>query len=262
MKLYIHADMEGASGIMFPQQTDVNSARYENARQFLINDINVVVQIAKEAGADDIVVCDTHFGGFSGGQIDLTHMHADAEYESWNYGRILPSLDASYAGVVLLAHHAKAGTLNGFLDHTVSSQTIFDYKINGKSVGELGIEAAVAGHFDVPVIMVSGDDKTAEEARALFGDVECAVVKYGLSRNRARCLSMEKAHAVLRDTMSRALESIDRFKPFKPDLPATVEVTYCRSDFADEAQAKCNGERVDSRTVRRTIASLKELPAL
>lgn len=259
MKIYIHADMEGASGIYLPQQVEPGQARFDNGRALLMADINAAVRAAKDAGATGVVVCDTHTGGFGGGQLDLDKMAAGAQYESWDYSGLLPALDESFAGVILLAHHAKAGTLGGFLDHTIASATIFDYRINGVSVGEIGVEAAYAGHFGVPVIMVSGDDKTAVEARALLGEVECAVVKTGLSRNRARCLAPADAHALLRAAVQRALGSPGRFRPFRPTLPAVVEVTYARSDYADEAAAKPGCERVDGRTVRRTLTALRDL---
>src|SRR5690606_13044920 len=101
----------------------------------------------------EVIVADTHGGG---GQLRLAEMDDRAIYELPGAGMMMPSLDRDFAGVILLGHHARAGTLNGFLDHTMNSKAWFEYRLNGQVIGEIGIEAAFAGHFGVPVIMVSG----------------------------------------------------------------------------------------------------------
>ena len=171
----------------------------------------------------------------------------------------MPALDVSYDGVILLGHHARAGTQNGFLDHTMNSRQWFEYRINGQAVGEIGIEAAYAGQFGVPVIAVSGDEAAVREAQALLGPVEGAVVKWGVGRNRARCLALPAAHQAIRDAVARGIKAIDRMAPFQPELPAVVELTLYRSDFADAYAARPGVERVGARTVRRRIESLLDI---
>jgi D-amino peptidase len=122
-------------------------------------------------------------------------------------------------------------------------------------LGEIGIEAAYASHYDVPVIMVSGDHAAAQEAREILADVEIAVVKWGIGRNRAKCLSPAKAHEIIRGAMTKALSSIHKFRPFKVLLPATVQLTLYRSDMADEFAARQGVKRIDARTVQFQIAS-------
>jgi D-amino peptidase len=126
-------------------------------------------------------------------------------------------------------------------------------------VGEIGIEAAYAGHYGVPVIMVSGDQATAEEARTLLGDVECATVKWGIGRNKARCVSLPAARDAIREAARRAVSRAGVFKPFQPTLPVTLQLTLYRSDMAEEYAARVGVERVDARTVRRVVHSLKEI---
>jgi D-amino peptidase len=126
-------------------------------------------------------------------------------------------------------------------------------------VGEIGIEAAYAGHFGVPVIAVSGDEAAVREAQELLGPVEGAVVKWGIGRNRARCLSLPNAHQAIRDAVARALGSIRDIEPFQPALPAVVELTLYRSDMADAYAAKPGVERVGARTVRRQVDSLLDI---
>ena len=256
MKIYILADMEGISGIRMPEQVSKERPEYGPACELMMQDINVAIEAAFDAGAMEVVACDTHG---SGGQVEVAKMDPRAVYETPNSGQIMPALDATFAGVVLLGHHARAGTLSAFLDHTMSSEAWFEYRVNGQAVGEIGIEAAWAGHFDVPVIAVSGDGATAAEAKDLLGDVECAVVKWAVGRNRARCFALPEAHRRIREAVGAAVRSAGRFKPWKPSLPATVQLTLYRSDMADRMAAQADIERVDARTVRKTVSSLKDL---
>ncbi len=257
MKIYILADMEGIAGIRMIEQVRIGSAEYGPACKLMMADMNAAIDAAFAAGATEVVACDTHGGG---GQVALAEMDARATYETPNARRIMPSLDRETAGLVLLGHHAKAGTLNGFLDHTMSSESWFEYRINGQAVGEIGIEAAYAAHFGVPVIAVSGDAAAAEEARALLGNVECAVVKHGIGRNRAHCVALPEAHQRIRAAVSAAVRDVRRYTPWAPALPATVELTMYRSDLAEHYAGRAGIERIDARTLRAQITALSELP--
>jgi len=260
MKIYILADMEGISGIRtMPMVQRDSPGEYAEGRRLMMEDMNAAIEAAFANGATEVVACDTHGGG---GQVIMREMDPRAVYETpaqSSGGRVMPALDESFDGVILLGHHARAGTLNGFLDHTMNSREWFEYRINGQPVGEIGIEAAYAGHFGVPVIAVSGDEAAVREAQELLGPVEGAVVKWGVGRNRARSLALPAAHQAIRDAVARALASIQRMTPFQPALPAVVELTLYRSDFADAFAAKPGVERVDARTVRRTVDSLMDV---
>ncbi len=257
MKIYILADMEGISGIRRMEEVKSEFASdYAHGCQLMMQDINVVVDACFNAGATEVVVADTHGGG---GQVRMGDMDQRAVYEIPGKGMMMPSLDETFDGVILFGHHAKAGTVDGFLDHTMSSAAWFEYRLNDVEMGEIGIEAAWAGQFDVPVIMVQGDEATAREAKETLGEVECAVVKWGVGRNKAKCLPLTKAHAVVRETAERAVKNCKTFKPFKPTMPGTIQVTYYRSDMADGYHSKSDIERIDGRTIRKKITSLKDV---
>lgn len=262
MKIYILADMEGISGIHRMEQVQRESPEYAQGCQLMMDDINVAIEAAFHAGASEVVACDTH----GGGQVDIARMDARALYENPGPGMMMPSLDESFAGLVLLGHHAMAGTSNAFLDHTMKSSTWFEFTINGLPAGEIGIEAAYAGHFGVPVIAVSGDEATAVETRQLLGDVECAVVKTAIGRNRATCVSIEEAHRRIREAVSKGVKEASRHKPWKPELPATLELTVYRTDMADvyaSTQAVLAGvERVGPRTLRARIEKFSDIRVL
>lgn len=258
MKVYILCDMEGVSGIRLWDQVRREHPRYAEGRQLMMGDINAAIGGAFDGGATEVVACDTHAGG---GQVAVAEMDARAVYEMPTAnGGMMPALDENFAGVILLGHHARAGTRGGFLDHTMNSREIFEVRINGRAVGEIGIEAAYAGHFGVPVILVSGDAATAAEAKDLLAPVECAVVKWGLERNKARCLPIPKAEEAIRKTAALAVRRAagGEFSPFRPDLPATIEMTLYRSDYC-ERYVRPGVERVGARTVQRRINSLADV---
>lgn len=254
MKIYILADMEGISGIRKIEEVQADQQQeYNYGKSLMIKDLNAAIDGCFKGGATEVVAADTHFGG---GQLDMHLMDDRACYEIPNKGLIMPSLDETFDGVILLGHHAKAGTIDSFLDHTMSSTTWFDYRLNDISMGEIGIEAAWAGHYKVPIIMVSGDEATAHEAGALLGDVETAVVKWAVGRNRAKCLSLKNAHDLITNTAERAVMRAADFSAFTPDLPCRIELTFYRSDVADTYSGRAGIQRIDARTIGKTVHSL------
>jgi D-amino peptidase len=264
MKIYILADMEGISGIRKIEQVQPGGSEYwAEGVPLMEADIEAAVAGCRAGGATEVIVADTHA---SGGQLRLSKMGDAAVYEMPGPDPapqcMMPGLDDTFAGLILLGHHGMAGTVNGFLDHSFDSSRVFEMRLNGRPIGEIGIEAAYAGHFNVPVIMVSGDEAAAVEARDFLGDVECAVVKWGVGRNRARCLPVGQARELIRAAARRAVQRAatkDAFKPYKPDLPATLEVTYYRSDYAEQAMFERWWQRIDARTVRREVTSLRDV---
>ena len=257
MKIYILCDMEGISGIRYPEQVQsANAADYEEGRALMIADVNAAVEGCFRGGATEVLVCDTHGGG---GQLRLEQMDPRATYERPAQAKMMPSLDESFAGVMLLGHHAMAGTVGAFLDHTMSSAKWFEYRLNDQPLGEIGIEAAFAGHFNVPVILVSGDETACKEARATLGAVETAVVKWALGRNRARCLHPSAARQRITELAAKAVANAKGYKPFKPAVPATIQLTLYRTDYAEEYLNRPHVERVNARTIRVKIQSLADM---
>ncbi len=257
MKLYVMTDMEGISGIHLMSQVKKEfPADYAYGKRKLTEEINFVVDTLCKLGAEKIVVRDGHSGGWN---INLGDMDGRAEYEPPCL-HSLATLDESFDGLIILGQHSKAGTLNGFLDHTINSKEWFSYKINGMEVGEIGLLAARAGAVGVPVLAVTGDLKAAEEAKALLGEenVSCAAIKQGVGRNWANCLPLDKARKTIADTLAEAVTRIGRVKPYQPQLPATLELTFYRSDFADRYNGMEEWTRKDARTIAKTITSFKE----
>ncbi|MEM1997775.1 MAG: M55 family metallopeptidase [Candidatus Bathyarchaeia archaeon] len=259
MKIYVLTDMEGISGIWRPEQVQKGNPEYERSRKLLCEDVNAAVRGAFEGGATEVVVLDGHGDG---NNFILELLDNRAIYETVKSPlEVMPSLDENFSGLMQVGCHAMAGTLNGFLDHTQSSISWFNFYVNGRKFGEIGQAGAYAGAFGVPVIMVTGDKAACEEARTFFGDIEVVAVKEGLGRNKAKCIAPERAHEMIHDAAVRAIRRAKsgEFKPFILEAPIEMRLELCRSDYADEYAARPGVERLDARTLRKTIRSAREI---
>lgn len=257
MKIYMLWDMEGVSGLFTREhawwwEANARPSVAQEGRRLLTDDVNSAAAAALEAGATELVVCDTHHGG---GNFLWDQLLADPRI-TYETRSSMPSIDESFAGLMLLGHHAKAGTLNAFMDHA-QSLSWFDFQINGMSVGEIGMETCYAGHWDVPLIMVQGDDAACREAESQFPGVVTAAVKRGVSFSCASGPAPEVARAL---TARKIAEAIDKartgkLKPYKPTLPMTVRLTTTTTGEADRYARKPGVRRVDGRTVEALVAS-------
>jgi len=251
MKIYIMSDMEGVSGIHCAEYVRPGNHQYTEGRRLLTADVNAAVEGALAGGADQVYVSDTH-GGCDHFIIEDLHQAAIVDHNATGWWG---ELDETFDGVFMTCAHAMAGTQNAFLDHTQSSASVYNFRLNGRACGELGQFACMAGHFGVPVVLVTGDRAACEEAREFFPGVETAEVKWARSRLRAVCLSPEKGQALIRDAAARAVKLCKTVKPFKVKTPIEVVWEYFRTEFADSHAKRPGVDRIDSRAVRYTVDS-------
>ena len=250
MKVYIFSDMEGVSGIARPEYTDPASPKYAEGRALLTADMNAAIAGCFDGGATEVVARDAHWSGdnFISEDID-----ARATIDHGARGQWWGCLDRSFDAAMIVGQHAMAGTVDAFLDHTQSSTSWYEFRINGKLTGEIGQFAAMAGHFGVPVVMLSGDRAATVEAKRLLGAIEVASVKYGVGRQSAVCLAPKKARSLIHDAAMRGVKLSRKIKPYRPRLPMVLTVRFTRADHADECAFKPGNRRLDARTVRRTV---------
>jgi D-amino peptidase len=262
LKIYMICDMEGTSGLFDRDQTwykskGVSKEVAEQGIKLMIDDVNSAVAAALKAGADRVIVCDVHGGG---GNLRLDQMLKDPRvtYELHERSfdnsvrRWMPGLDATVSGVMLMGHHAKAGTPHSFLPHT-SNPGWLDFSINGQSVGEIGYEACYAGHYGVPVILVHGDEALGREAEALLPGVVTACVKHAEDdTNRAAGLDPDAANKLVAEKIAEAikkLQSPDKPAPYKPSLPMRVTIQMKSTTDAENASKKPGAKLLDAHTV-------------
>jgi D-amino peptidase len=255
MRIYIHTDLEGVSGVGRGEMVPTESEDYRHCCEMLMGDLNAAIDGAFEGGAEHVTVLDSHgSGGFVRELLDPRAEEDLKPNKKW-WGIMDDSFDATF----FIGAHAMAGTMCGFLDHTQSSASWFEYSINGRPMGELGQWALVAGNWGLPLVMVAGDEAACLEATRFFDPCRIAAVKRGLSRQRAECYDLEEARARIRRAAKEAIAIIPDAKPFAPNKPMEILLTFTRADYADSAATHPGVERIDARTVRKVTDDPLEL---
>jgi D-amino peptidase len=183
------------------------------------------IEAAREAGAREIVVSDSHGNGES---LLLDQLPADVTViRSWPRPlMMMEGIDSTYDAAILIGYHSATTNPAGVRAHTISSATFAAVLLNGVAVPEAGISAALAGRFGVPVVMISGDDVAVEEARQLLGDVEGAVVKRAISFHAAATLTPQAARGVIRERVRAALARRGAIKPYVVRAPVRLDLTF------------------------------------
>jgi D-amino peptidase len=224
-KIYILTDLEGISGVFkFLQTREKDSPQNIQACEYFMDDLTAVVRGLRAGGATEILVVDGH-----GNQCVIPHkMEPGVKYVT---GIPRPGamwgLDGSFDGMVQLGAHAMMGTPDGVLCHTQSSRSENRYWYNGIECGELVQCALIAGHYEVPTIMVTGDEATCREAERFFGESCITVaVKEGIAREAARLYPFEETRRALFEGARMAIDALPRCKPFTMDMPIKGKLQY------------------------------------
>jgi D-amino peptidase len=220
LKVFISVDMEGITGVVNWEETSRTGKDYDYFRRIMTEEASAAVEGALAAGATEIIVRDSH-GSARNILPDLLHPAA-LLLRDWSGGpkSMMEGIDETFDAVIFVGYHAKAGTPDALLEHTMTGN-VTDISINGVSLPEAGVNALIAGYHDVPVAFVAGDKALCEQARKLFGDVETVAVKEGLG---AAALNMHPSvsQQKIRDGVETALKSLDRFKPYRLSAPYTL----------------------------------------
>jgi D-amino peptidase len=172
---------------------------------------------------------------------------------------MMEGIQEGFDAAFFIGYHAMRGTQDAAMDHTYSEAKVMALRINGRPFGEIGINAAVAGQFGVPVVLVSGDDKTAAEAKAFLGQVETVAVKKAIGRHAAKSLGQAQVHHLLRLGAEKALRDLSRQKPLILVPPIEMEVEFVGTELADRAQLLPGVVRSGPRTVTAGGANLLEM---
>jgi D-amino peptidase len=247
LKVFISVDMEGVSGVVDRDQTSAAGQDYERFRKLMTAEANAAIDGAREAGATHILVNDSHG---SHRNLLIEELHAPAELISNNIKPMgmMAGLDASYAAAIFIGYHAKAGSAEGVLAHTGSS-TIADLRINGRSVGEGGMNIHAAGALGVPVVLVSGDQFAIAEVRELVPNIEGVQVKEAIGTAAARSSRPEEAARLIREGTARAIRRRGEIEPAPASLPARFEMSFAEPSLALMAEQIPTVERTGPHTI-------------
>src|SRR5205823_9445559 len=238
MRVHVISDMEGVSGIVKWQQTTGGDPMFEEGRRLYTEEINAAVRGAKAAGATEIVVMDCHGAGqgwtFNSLVPDLLDPSCEYVVQS-EWTEYTGFLESGCDAALFVGMHAMNGARFGVLNHTVSGQEWQNLWFNHTLVGETGINAALCGTWGVPVLLVTGDEATCDEARGLLGDgLTTVAVKQGLGRYSARQIPPLRARELIEDGAKRALRDLRAVRPYDPGSPCTIEVEYKVTSAVDK----------------------------
>jgi D-amino peptidase len=217
--------MEGIAGVTSDQQLGPAGFEYARFREFMTAEVLAAIAGAREAGATEIVVSDSHGNGQN---LLIERLPPDVTVIR-SFPRplmMMEGIDSTFHAAVFIGYHASTTNVRGVRAHTISSANLAAVELNGVAVPEAGINAAIAGHFGVPVVMVSGDDAAVEETRKLLGDVEGAVVKRAISFHATATMTPEAAQGLIKQRVRTALGRRAAFRPYRVTAPVRLDVTF------------------------------------
>ena len=231
MKVFISVDMEGISGITDPEDVLPDGADYQRGREFMTGDANAAILGSYDAGADEVLVNDSHWimRNLLLERLDPRARTIKGFHKSLC---MVQGLDASYDGAIFVGYHSCAGTEGGVLNHTMLGKEIQNVYLNGEVTGETRLNAAFAGHFGVPVLLVAGDAAVCAEAQRFMPGVKTVAVKDGIDKFTANCLHPDVAQARIREAVAQAVREADRFTPYRLSAPYTLGIEWNSTTIA------------------------------
>jgi D-amino peptidase len=225
LRILIVADMEGLTGAVTSDQLGPEGFEYERFRRIMTDEVLAAMAGARAAGADDFLVTDSHGNGQN---LLIEAFPEDVRIiRSWPRPLgMLEGVDQAIDGVIFIGFHAGTANPYGVRAHTMSSANLTDLRIGDQSVSEAIWGAAIAGHFNVPVLMLSGDDAIADEARRFLPELEVAIVKRALSFHSADTLTPAAGQNLIREVAERAVRRVGEIEPYRVQTPVRVTVSF------------------------------------
>lgn len=249
MNIILLTDLEGINGVTDIGFMERGSIKYEKGCRQLEKSICLAAEVCFQNGVETVYYLDGHGGGNNVREEIIDSRVVKIDISRWEQLMKQGEID----GLIEIGAHAGAGTLNGFLDHTMNSKKWFRYTINGREMNELALQALFCAQFGVPVIACTGDETVCEQAKGYIPEIVTGAVKRAQGRNLA--VDYENADEILKNTVRTAIEKLHEISLFEMAGPLTAELTFYRTDMCEEALAASDKrtERVDARTLRKMI---------
>lgn len=250
MRVLVSVDMEGIAGVVDADDISPGHAEYERNRVLLTAEANAAVRGIFGYDADaQVLVTEAHaaFRNLLPERLDRRAELLRGTPKPWG---MVSGLDADIDAVVFIGYHGKAGTARSVMAHTISGGVIADVRCNGRSLGELGLNTALAAHFGVPAVLVAGDDSVAAEAADVAPGMRSVVVKHALGARAAALLHPDEACDRIEQEVPKALADRELVKPLRFDGPVVLEVEVLRTRMAEHALLVPGMELADGRTLR------------
>lgn len=234
MRVLISADIEGIGSVVRSEHSSVQGREYAQARRLMTEEVNAAVRGACDAGATDVLVVDAHNVGLNLVPEALDE-RARLVMGSPRPLAMMEGVDRGVDAACFVGYHGMAGTADAAIAHIFHSR-VAELKFNGLKVGEIGLNALLAGVFNVPVVMVAGDAAACREARELIPGIECAVVKESIGAYAGICLHPARCRERIHGAVTRALGRLPDFAPLKlEEGPVTMEMRFTTASSVDRA---------------------------
>jgi D-amino peptidase len=258
MKVYISADMEGVTGVVTGDHLGPAGFEYQRAREWMTQEVLTAIEAAREFGATEFLVSDSHGNGEN---ILIDKLPKDVHIvRGWPRPlMMMEGIDETFDVAFFIGYHSSTSNREGVRAHTISSGQLTDVRLNGVSVPEAVINAAIAGHFGVPIVMISGDNAIIDETKSILGDVEGAIVKWTYSYHSARTMTPDAGYDLIRATVKRALGRLSDFKPYKIEKPVRLEMSFKNYRPPQLLEYLPIVERIDSHSIRYTARDMIEI---
>ena len=261
LRVLISVDMEGVVGTVTGDQLGPTGFEYGRFRDFMTREALAAVTAARAAGATDVIVTDAHGNGEN---LLIEQFPADVRViRSWpRQLGMVAGVDQQVDAVIFIGYHASTNNVKGVRAHTFSSATLTRVALNGVNVSEGSWAAAIAGHFNAPVIMISGDDAAIAEVRAAVGNIEAAETKRTLGFHSAMTLTPQASYELISARVKAAMARRSEFKPYKVTAPVTVDVSFKNYTAAETLAFLPMFERTDSHSIRFRAKDMVEAEAV
>ena len=251
LKVYISADMEGITGVASADQLSPGSFEYERAREWMTGEVLAAIQGARDAGATEFVVSDSHGNGESllidrfPAEVPITVIRSFPRPLG-----MMEGIDSTFAAVIFIGYHASTSSTTGVRAHTMSSALLTRIALNGTSMSEAGINAAIAAQYGVPVVMLTGDDAIVAETRSRLGPIEGVAVKRAIGFHSTATMTPEVARGLIRAHAATAIKRRGDMRPYAMTRPITLDVSFKNYRPVELLGYLSNVQRIDSHTVR------------
>lgn len=256
-KVFISVDMEGLTAVVTGEQLSASGFEYGAFRELMTAEANAAIAAAREAGATEFVVADSH-GSMQNLLVDKLPADVQVVRGAPRPLGMMHGIDESFDAAIFIGYHSSTTNPEGVRAHTFSSATLADVKLNGMSVTEGAWNAALAGQFGVPVVAVSGDEAAVAEVKRLVGDAEGAVVKWPIGFHAARTLTPEAGRAAIKAAVAKGMARRATLKPYRLTSPIAVEIRFKNYRPAEVASWLPGFTRVDAHAVRFSAKDMVE----
>jgi D-amino peptidase len=260
-KVFISVDMEGISGVVDPAQLGPDGFEYQRAREWMTGEVNAAIAGIRASGPADIVICDSH----GNGQSLLIDKVADDVRIVRGFPRpleMMQGLDDSFAAAMFIGYHASEWTADAVRGHTISSARLLGVRLNGNEVSEGIYNAALAGHFNVPIAFVSGDRLAVTQIQKALPRVEGVIVKEPYGYHSAQTVTPARGQAMIREGVARAMGKLGSLQPYRVTTPIALEVGFKLTIDAERAAFVPGLSRSDAHVVKGTFRDMPEITKL